>query len=742
MELAFCKTDLSATKFMLPPALPTSANIGSTSAVASTASHFLDKAAQEFFQLNAINGHHLFKTPAAGNHFNSSGNPSLLSQLNGINHSSGSSSSNNHSGQVVSTMRLKKNRKVTFLSSLVESKNIFIKEEPIHGCKDLCSLSDISDHEESLDVPTALPPLTPGTNRKVNEVLKASFASWEKEVQKCNITKDPREWTEEHVIYWLNWAKNEFSLVSMNLDPFYKMKGRAMVDLGKEKFLAITPPFTGDILWEHLDILQKDCEKPNEDIVHGNSFESATTASVCGSDHQVANYPTEPPANNNNNNNSNSSINSRLSMDYVTSAGNSDNKNFHRATPHSHNGYNTSNTHDRSNNSPPPQQQQSQQQQPTVNGSGSASSNNNNNNSMLPPAAQQNNNNENNNNTSSSNTNSNNSSGNNNSGSSSNNNNANAGSNNNNNNNNNINYMTAMAAIYQHQLKEEPGTQNSNLGGYGGSNSQNDPTDLSSYGLPAHLAAYTGAASGQSVGGGSSGGGGGDESDYHSTISAQDHQSQQSSGGNGSGGASGGSTGNSNGYMDSSSEFYASYAGRGRFHDGYPEFTPYDAQSFQSMGAQPTAMDQWGAAHAHQHPAAYMSTLGLDKSLLGGYTTQGGVPCFTGSGPIQLWQFLLELLLDKTCQSFISWTGDGWEFKLTDPDEVARRWGIRKNKPKMNYEKLSRGLRYYYDKNIIHKTAGKRYVYRFVCDLQNLVGHTPEELVAKYDLKIEKKDVD
>ena len=40
--------------------------------------------------------------------------------------------------------------------------------------------------------------------------------------------------------------------------------------------------------------------------------------------------------------------------------------------------------------------------------------------------------------------------------------------------------------------------------------------------------------------------------------------------------------------------------------------------------------------------------------------------------------------------------------------QVARRWGLRKNKPKMNYEKLSRGLRYYYDKNIIHKTAGKR----------------------------------
>lgn len=26
---------------------------------------------------------------------------------------------------------------------------------------------------------------------------------------------------------------------------------------------------------------------------------------------------------------------------------------------------------------------------------------------------------------------------------------------------------------------------------------------------------------------------------------------------------------------------------------------------------------------------------------------------------------------DRSCQSCISWTGDGWEFKLTDPDEVV-----------------------------------------------------------------------
>ena len=140
---------------------------------------------------------------------------------------------------------------------------------------------------------------------------------------------------------------------------------------------------------------------------------------------------------------------------------------------------------------------------------------------------------------------------------------------------------------------------------------------------------------------------------------------------------------------------------------------------------------QWESPVPQSQPAlpSYPNTVTPSKDLV------GTGPAFTGSGPIQLWQFLLELLTDKPCQSFIAWTGDGWEFKMTDPDEVARRWGIRKNKPKMNYEKLSRGLRYYYDKNIILKTAGKRYVYRFVCDLQGLLGYSPEEVHAMVDFK-------
>ena len=64
-----------------------------------------------------------------------------------------------------------------------------------------------------------------------------------------------------------------------------------------------------------------------------------------------------------------------------------------------------------------------------------------------------------------------------------------------------------------------------------------------------------------------------------------------------------------------------------------------------------------------------------------------------GSGQIQLWQFLLELLSDAANSAIITWEGTNGEFKLTDPDEVARKWGERKSKPNMNYDKLSRALR-------------------------------------------------
>ncbi|XP_036198125.1 ETS domain-containing protein Elk-4 isoform X1 [Myotis myotis] len=81
---------------------------------------------------------------------------------------------------------------------------------------------------------------------------------------------------------------------------------------------------------------------------------------------------------------------------------------------------------------------------------------------------------------------------------------------------------------------------------------------------------------------------------------------------------------------------------------------------------------------------------------------------------ITLWQFLLQLLQEPQNKHMICWTSDSGEFKLLQAEEVARLWGIRKNKPNMNYDKLSRALRYYYVKNIIKKVNGQKFVYKFV----------------------------
>ncbi|XP_043087729.1 transcriptional regulator ERG isoform X3 [Puntigrus tetrazona] len=109
-----------------------------------------------------------------------------------------------------------------------------------------------------------------------------------------------------------------------------------------------------------------------------------------------------------------------------------------------------------------------------------------------------------------------------------------------------------------------------------------------------------------------------------------------------------------------------------------------------------------------------------------------------GSGQIQLWQFLLELLSDSSNSSCITWEGTNGEFKMTDPDEVARRWGERKSKPNMNYDKLSRALRYYYDKNIMTKVHGKRYAYKFDFHgiAQALQPHPPDSSIYKYPAEL------
>ncbi|XP_054505632.2 ETS translocation variant 4 isoform X2 [Agelaius phoeniceus] len=116
-------------------------------------------------------------------------------------------------------------------------------------------------------------------------------------------------------------------------------------------------------------------------------------------------------------------------------------------------------------------------------------------------------------------------------------------------------------------------------------------------------------------------------------------------------------------------------------------------------------------------------------------------PPYQRRGSLQLWQFLVALLDNPTNSHFIAWTGRGMEFKLIEPEEVARLWGIQKNRPAMNYDKLSRSLRYYYEKGIMQKVAGERYVYKFVCEPEALFSMAfPEQPRLKAELELSEED--
>ncbi|THD25914.1 ETS domain-containing protein Elk-1 [Fasciola hepatica] len=121
----------------------------------------------------------------------------------------------------------------------------------------------------------------------------------------------------------------------------------------------------------------------------------------------------------------------------------------------------------------------------------------------------------------------------------------------------------------------------------------------------------------------------------------------------------------------------------------------------------------------------------MDRSLFPGSTMDDPIPVDIGpeevsdlganGGKLTLWQFLLELLLSNRYRKLIRWTNKKGEFILLQAEAVAKLWGLYKDRNhRMNYDKLSRALRYYYEKNIIRKVHGHKFVYQFM-GLRNLI---------------------
>jgi len=81
----------------------------------------------------------------------------------------------------------------------------------------------------------------------------------------------------------------------------------------------------------------------------------------------------------------------------------------------------------------------------------------------------------------------------------------------------------------------------------------------------------------------------------------------------------------------------------------------------------------------------------------------------------KLWQFIRDLLRNERFNpSIIKWENiEEGEFRIVDSILLAKLWATVKENKKMNYEKLSRAMRYYYKNKIFSIVEGKRLVYKF-----------------------------
>uniref|UniRef100_A0A182N3B8 ETS domain-containing protein n=1 Tax=Anopheles dirus TaxID=7168 RepID=A0A182N3B8_9DIPT len=147
-----------------------------------------------------------------------------------------------------------------------------------------------------------------------------------------------------------------------------------------------------------------------------------------------------------------------------------------------------------------------------------------------------------------------------------------------------------------------------------------------------------------------------------------------------------------------------------------PSASPPMAENFDSDSMNGDISDDDDEDMPLESPGSSSSAGGASTSATG---PAGGPPpakARHGGSHIHLWQFLKELLAcPDQYQNAIRWIDRSkGVFKIEDSVRVARLWGRRKNRPAMNYDKLSRSIRQYYKKGIMQKTErSQRLVYQF-----------------------------
>merc|ERR1712180_438365 len=87
----------------------------------------------------------------------------------------------------------------------------------------------------------------------------------------------------------------------------------------------------------------------------------------------------------------------------------------------------------------------------------------------------------------------------------------------------------------------------------------------------------------------------------------------------------------------------------------------------------------------------------------------------------------------ETNPSVITWEDEPrGKFRVTDSVKYAELWGEVKRNPNMNYEKLSRAMRYYYKNKEISMVAGERLTYAFGPNMRDFHARNKEDPNFEY----------
>lgn len=109
-------------------------------------------------------------------------------------------------------------------------------------------------------------------------------------------------------------------------------------------------------------------------------------------------------------------------------------------------------------------------------------------------------------------------------------------------------------------------------------------------------------------------------------------------------------------------------------------------------------------------PTPHLSCIPISRSLLG---TPAGMP-----SSVQLWEFVLRVLKNPLYNNILSWENQHEGiFHIHDPQALAELWGKHRNHEGMNYDKMSRAMRYYYRRGILEPVR-ERLTYKFALRLR------------------------